>query len=357
MRRSIIRLLAVAMTIAVSTSPTSALTVVYVSIAGRQQISVYYLDEVTGKLSHQRDVVTDGEPGALTVDPKLRNVYAAIRSRGKLASFRMDENSGALEPLNVVQAKSDPAHLSVDRTGRFLFSAYYVAAQAAIHRIEPDGRLSEEGKWYNTDDKAHWIATDATNRWVFVPHTGPNAIFQFSFNDETGELTPNSVAGKVQLPANTGPRHLALHPTAPFAYSDNEQGSSVTAFRFDSQKGTLQPFQTVSTLPAGFSGANSCARLKITSDGRFLYAANRGHNSIAAFTVDPNSGELSALGQFATEPIPRGFDVTADGKFLVAAGQASGKVVVYRILSTGGLDQLATYEVGPRPWWVMTVSR
>ena len=350
-------LLAIGVTIAVSTSPTSALTVVYLSIAGRQSISVYHLDEVTGELSHQRDIVTDGEPGALTVDPSLQYLYAAIRSRGKLASFRMDENSGALEPLNVVQAKPDPAYVSVDRTGRFLFSAYYVAAKAAIHRIERDGRLSREGKWYDTDEKAHWIATDATNRWAFVPHTGPNAIFQFSFDDKTGELTKNFTASKVQLPASTGPRHLALHPTAPFVFSDNEQGSSVTAFRFDTEHGTLQAFQTVSTLPADFSGANSCARLKITSDGRFLYAANRGHDSIAAFSVDPNSGKLTALGQFATEPTPRGFDVTADGKFLVAAGQASGKAVVYRISDNGKLGQLGTYDVGPRPWWVMTVRR
>ena len=96
-------------------------------------------------------------------------------------------------------------------------------------------------------------------------------------------------------------------------------------------------------------------RLKITSDGRFLYAANRGHDSIAAFSVDSDSGEINALGQFATEPTPRGFDVTTDGRFLVAAGQASGKVVVYRILDNGSLNQLGTYGVGPRPWWVMTV--
>jgi 6-phosphogluconolactonase len=140
------------------------------------------------------------------------------------------------------------------------------------------------------------------------------------------------------------------------AYFVNEQGCSVTAYHFDPSTGTLAPFQTLSTLPQGFSAENTCAQIHITPSGGFLYASNRGHDSIAGFAIDPSSGRLRAIGQQPTEPMPRAFSVDPDGDFLFASGLVSGQLASYRIdRSNGTLQPLERYRVGERPMWVHLV--
>jgi 6-phosphogluconolactonase len=207
-----------------------------------------------------------------------------------------------------------------------------------------------------TADKAHAILADPSNRFVFVPHTGPNAIFQFTFQP-AGKLLSANAFPKLLTPANTGPRHLVFHPKKSIVYVVNEQGSSVTAYTMDSRAGTLRPFQTVSTLPRGFAGSNACAEIKVHPTGKFLYASNRGHDSIACFALDPKDGKLVALEQVATEKTPRSFDLDGTGTILLAAGESSGKVAVYRIARNGKLRRLATQTVGKQPWWVMIVQK
>jgi len=332
-------------------------TFVYVSAAAEKRIAVYRLDGATGKLTHTSDCkVAAGEPGALTVDPAKRFLLAAIRSTGKLASFRIDSKSGTLTPLNTVTVGPDPAHISTDRTGRYLLTAYYVDAKMTIHAIAKDGMLSEMPiQSIATADKAHAIVLDPSNRFAFVPHTGPDVIFQFAFDAKTGRLSANSPA-KLQTPKGTGPRHLAFHPTLPLAYFDNEQGSGITAFALNEKAGTLKPLQTLSTLPGDFKGTNACAEIRVHPSGRFAYVSNRGHDSIAAFALD-ESGRLSALGQTATEKTPRSFDIDPSGKFLFAAGESSGKLAGYRIdPKSGELTRFSTHDVGKMPWWVMAVD-
>lgn len=330
---------------------------VYVSLDGDDAISIFRMDPDSGALEFQENVALPSAPGALCVDPGRRFLFASLRVAGRLASFRIDAQTGKLALVSNVPAGDDPAFLATDRTGRWLLSAYYVAGKAAVHAIGDDGSLSAEPVSVQyTDEKAHSILTDATNRFALVPHTGPNAIFQFRFDAETGTLTPNSPP-KFETGANTGPRHIGFHPSNRFAYADNEQGSSVTAFQFDAGAGTLSPLQTLSTLPAGFAGENSCARLELHPSGRFLYAANRGHDSIAMFAVDSETGRLRSLGQAPTEATPRGFDIDPTGQFLYAAGQSADKLAAYRIdPSTGRLERFATYPTGSRPWWVLAVA-
>ena len=332
-------------------------TWVYVSVAGEKRIGIYQMDGKTGKLTHRNDVSTTGEPGALTTDPKKRFLFASLRSTGELTSFRIDQKSGNLEPVSKVSAGADPAFVATDRTGRFLLSAYYRAGKAEVHGIGKKGQLTEKPVFSTaTDEKAHAILVDATNKFAYVPHTGPNAIFQFRFDAKTGRLSPNAVP-KVHTGENTGPRHLAFHPKLDVVYFDNEQGSSVTAYRFHRKQGLLKAVQTLSTLPKDFSERNSCSHLELTPDGKILYAANRGHDSLAGYLVSEKTGRLTLVGQIPTEATPRSFNISPDGKFLFAAGQASGKLAAYRINGdTGGLDRFATYEVGERPWWVLAVS-
>jgi 6-phosphogluconolactonase len=331
-------------------------TVVYVSVAGEKRVAVYRMDDGTGELTHRGDVKLDGEPGALVVSPDRRFLFAALRSTGKLASFRIDPKAGTLTHLGTVPAGPDPAHISTDARGRYLLAAYYVDAKVTVHAIDKDGSLGEKPlQSIPTAEKAHAIVADPSDRFVFVPHTGPDVIFQFTFDAKTGRLSANTPA-KLATPRKSGPRHLVFHPSKPIAYVDNEQGSSVTAYALDTKAGTLKPLGTASTLPGEFKGTNACAEIRIHPTGRFVYASNRGHDSIAAFAVGED-GKLSALGQTATEKTPRSFDIDPSGRFLFAAGESSGKLAAYRLdPKTGALKRSATYEAGKTPWWVLAVD-
>jgi 6-phosphogluconolactonase len=330
-------------------------TCVYVSVAGDKKIAVYKKDADSGKLTHLADTATDGEPGALTVDPRRQFLFASLRSAGKLASFRIDPRTGKLTHLGTVPAGADPAHISTDRAGRFLLCAYYVAGQVTVHAIAKDGRLgAKPQQTVKTAEKAHAAVLDPTNDFAFAPHTGPNAIFQFKFQAAAGTLTP-AAAPVLKTPPNTGPRHLVFHPTLDVAYVSNEQGGSATAYELDRKAGTLRPLQTLSTLPAGFKGENACAEVRIHPRGKFLYVSSRGHNSIACFRVWADGG-LTGPALAATEPVPRSFDLDPDGHFLYAAGESSGKLAAYTIDSTTGeLRRFTTYDVGRQPWWVKAV--
>ena len=195
-----------------------------------------------------------------------------------------------------------------------------------------------------------------SNKFAFVPHiagNGPNAIFQFRFDENTGHLTPNSPF-KVEPTEHLGPRHFCFHPTQNILYFSNEQGCSVTGYRLDTSAGTLSALQTITTLPEGYSERNTCSQIQITPSGQFLYAPNRGHNSIACFAVDGASGRLTALAQVATEAVPSAFSLDPEGHFLFAAGSASNRLAAYRVNSdTGALTPLGTYDIGKRPMWVL----
>ena len=327
-------------------------TIVYVSVADERRIAAYRMAD-DGALTHVADTKVPGQAAALTTDPARKFLFASLREEGKLASFRIDPKTGKLTAVSVIPAGADPAQLSTDRKGKFLLTAYYVAAQVTVHKIGPKGELSEEPvQKIATADKAHAIMADATNRFVFVPHTGPNAIFQFSFDAKTGRLAPAKIA-KIEREKNTGPRHLVFHPTKEIAYVANEQGGSATAYAIEA--GTMKPTQTLSTLPNDFRATNACAEIRIHPTGKFLYVANRGHESLAMFAID-EAGKLSSLGQEATEKNPRSFDIDPSGRFLYAAGESSGKLACYRIAKTGRLSRFATLTVGKTPWWVMAIE-
>ena len=182
-----------------------------------------------------------------------------------------------------------------------------------------------------------------------------NAIYQFTFDETTGELAPNEVV-KVDAVYGEGPRHYEFHPTLDVVYVANENGSSVTVYDFNPDNGTLAPRQTLSTLPEGFTERNTCAQIHIHPSGNFLYISNRGHNSIAGYAVQ-DDGSLTSLGQTPTEPIPRPFNLDPEGNFLFAAGQQSDKMAGYRIdTETGDLTPLKVYDVGEQPMWIMILK-
>lgn len=330
-------------------------TCVYVSVAGDKKIAVYGLDPKQGKLTHRSDTALNGEPGALTVDPARRFLFAALRSTGELASFKIDPLTGKLTHINTVPAGADPAHISTDHTGRYLLTAYYVANKVTVHAVGKDGKLSERPlQSFTTAEKAHAIVLDPSNRFAFVAHTGPNVITQLTWRPGN---EPLSGIGMFSTGAGTGPRHLVFHPSKPIAYFSNEQGGSTTAYKLNTEHGTLAPLQTLSTLPKDFKGTNACAEIRMHPTGKFLYVSNRGHDSIACFALDATDGKMSSSARVPTEKTPRSFDIDPSGKFLFAAGESTGKVAAYRIdQQTGNLKPLETYDMGKQPWWVMAVD-
>jgi 6-phosphogluconolactonase (cycloisomerase 2 family) len=258
--------------------------------------------------------------------------------------------------VSTVAAGPDPAHLSTDGAGRYLLAAYYVDAKVTVHAVGRDGSLGEKPlQSLPTAEKAHAVVPDPSGRFAFVPHTGPDVIFQFAFDPDRGRLTP-STSAKLTTPKGTGPRHLVFHPSLNIAYVANEQGGSVTTYALDQKRGTLRPVQTVSTLAKDFKGANACAEIRAHPSGKFLYVSNRGHDSIACFALD-GEGKVSALGQEPTEKTPRSFDLDPAGQYLFAAGESSGRLAAYRVDGESGrLKRLATYPAGKRPWWVLAVD-
>ena len=333
----------------------------YVSLQNDDKIAIFEVDPASGKLQAEGSVSVN-RPAPLAVDPQHKFLFAGRRNPEDfgMSSFRIDPGSGRLSPIASIPLQGDPVHIATDRKGKFLLSAYYYQQKAAVHAIGTGGDLGDPPvEWLQTDTGAHFIITDRSNKFALVPHIadgahkGPNAIFQFKFDENTGHLTSNSPPMFTPKEPE-GPRHLCFHPDLDVVYSSNEQGCSVTAYNFDSAQGTLAPFQTVSTLPEDYNGQNSCSQIQIAPSGKFLYAPNRGHNSIACFSVDATDGRLTPIGQFPTQAVPRAFSLDPRGNFLYAAGLESGRLACYRVdTSTGGLEPLEVIPLGKGPMWVL----
>jgi 6-phosphogluconolactonase len=329
-------------------------TFIYVSMGSDQKIQVYRLDPKDGNLTAVETIAVEGTPGSLAVDPKRQFLFASLRSTNKLASFRIDPATGKLKLLSTAALPKDEnaVFVSTDRTGKWLLSASYAAGKVVVHRLNDDGTIRTPAvQTLETAKTAHCIAVDPENRFVFVPHVTPNAVYQFRFDAASGMLTE---AGKAPGGAEkAGPRHLAFHPTQGMAFTSDEQGSSITAYRLEAAG--LKPVQTLPTLPADFKGQNTTADVKVHPGGKFVWVSNRGHDSLAGFAID-NAGKLSSLGQSPTEKTPRSFDLTPDGRFLLAAGEGSGKLAVYQVdAGTGKLTRLHTNDVGKSLSWVLAV--
>ncbi len=297
----------------------------YVALQADEKISVLTIDPQTGTLTPQGEVSVPGGPFTLAISPDRKFLYAGCRDTPQLSSFAINPANGGLTQHGAVALEAWPVYISTDRTGKFVLSAYYQGGHVAVHPIG------------------------------FVPHiagNGPNAIFQFKFDEHTGRLTPNSPA-RVEPEALLGPRHFCFHPSLDILYFSNEQDCSVTGYRLDTATGTLSAFQTITTLPEGYTERNTCSQIQVSASGRFLYAPNRGHNSIACFAVDTATGQLTATGRVASEPIPNAFSLDPQDKFLFSAGQASGRMAAFRVnADSGALTPLATYPLGNRPAWV-----
>jgi 6-phosphogluconolactonase len=247
--------------------------------------------------------------------------------------------------------------------------ANYGGGSIAVLPVQGDGRLSpattfvqHEGHGADPGRQkgphAHWIELDRANRYALAADLGLDEVLVYKFDPATGGLTPGQPPA-VHLAPGAGPRHAAFHPDGRHVYVINEMQSTVTAFSYDPATGALGELQTLSTVPAGFTGQTDTAEIAVRADGRFLYGSNRGHDSIAIFAIDAASGKLTAAGYQPTlGKTPRHFAIDPTGTFLLAANQQTDNIAVFRIdRARGALAPVGQPYSVPRPVCVLMAKR
>lgn len=313
-------------------------------------IYLSHLNLATGELSAPKLAGEVKNPSFLAIHPSGKFLYAV----GELASFEgkktgavsalaIDPKTGLLALLNQQPSEGvGPCHVAVDHTGRCALVANYGSGSVASLSVGADGRLApaasaiqHEGASVNpkrqTGPHAHSINVDPANRFAFSPDLGADKVFIYRLDPAAATLTANQPAAACVAPGS-GPRHFAFHPNGRNAYVINELTSTITTFDYDAAAGALKAIQDVSTLPAGYTEPSFCAEVQVHPSGRFVYGSNRGHNSIAIFTVDAATGKLALVGCEPTQgDWPRNFGIDPSGRYLLAANERGHNVVVFRI--------------------------
>ena len=331
--------------------------VLFVSLRDDDLIARLALDE-SGAVELLDPVAVSGGPAPMAVDPQHRFLYVGQRRSRQISSYSI-QPGGALRLLGTIGVRSDPNFMITDRTGAFLLSSYYRGEGVHVHAVRDDGSLATEAvEWRDTALSAHSFQTDPGNRFAYALHiaagVGPNAIWQYWFDAGSGRLSPLDPPF-VRARNEAGPRHCCFHPRLPLLYACNEQGASVTRYRYDPTTGALDEEDTVSVVPAGYTGTSGCTQIRITADGRLLFAPLGGHDSMVSFVVDTD-GRLRVSGHAPTEPGPRAFGLDAGERFVLSTGTTSGALSVFRIGHPDGrLTRVARAPLGATPMWIIAV--
>ena len=320
-------------------------------------IYIYKLNLDSGELkpfSIAKNVV---EPSYLTVDKDRKFLYAVNETvefegakSGAVSAFAINQKTGEMTFLNKQPSLGGaPCYVTVSDNQKFVLVANYVGGNVSVYPVEKDGKLGasidleqHNGIGPNKDRQeaahAHSIILDLNNRFACAADLGVDKVFIYEFDHKNGKLQPNAAQNFYQTKAGAGPRHLAFHKNEKLVFVINELDSTISALAFDNKKGTLAEIQTVTTLPANYTGKNnSCADIHISPNGKFLYGSNRGHDSIVVYKIDEKTGKLEYVEHTSTGgKTPRNFTISPNGKFLLAANQNSDSVVVFRIDENSG---------------------
>jgi 6-phosphogluconolactonase len=299
-----------------------------------------------------------GNPSFLAFDPSRTHLYAVSESGSRVGAYAIDAATGALAFLNdVASGGSGPAHVYVEPSGKWVLAANYGDGRVGVFAIGTDGKLGAAKQVLLAGANAHEIITDPGNHFAFVPCLGSDYVAQYAFDAATGTLTPNATP-HFMTASGAGPRHMAFSPDGKFAYLLAEKTSTLSALSFDGATGRLSQVQTVSTLPAGFSGANTGAEVWVHPSGAFVFTSNRGHDSIATFSRDATTGRVTLVGHTKTGgKTPRDFTLDAAGKFLYVANQGSGDVRTFAIdAQSGMLSPVGTAVTAQAPTFVGLVA-
>jgi 6-phosphogluconolactonase len=312
-------------------------------------IYIYHLDLGSGALSYSATVSGLGtlNPSFVTLSPDKRCLYAVNEitggkgPHGTVSAFAVDPASGHLRYLNQQSTQGlAPCYASVEPQGRYCMAANYETGSLCVLPILPDRRLGEASDTVQFSGSgphperqegphAHMVLPSPDGGFILAVDLGTDRLMAFRLDSERGTLSP-AAPPWTAMPPGAGPRHLAFHPQQPLAYVISELQSTVTVLRH--AQGVFEAVQTISTLPDGFTGQNLGAEIKVAPSGRFVYASNRGHDSLAIYAVDPETGQLALVGHESSQGVgPRDFTIDPSGALLLAANQDSDTVVTFWI--------------------------
>ena len=343
-------------------------------------IYLFEMDTATGALKQRNVFANPRNPSWLSLSPSRKHLYSCDelhhykgKSSGAVSAYSVDASNGNLTLLNTVSSEGDgPAHISVHPSGRYVFAANYGGGSISVLPVLSNGSLGAAtdvhvdkgplGPLHATSappgsfaisghdaPHAHMIEADPTGKRIISTDLGMDKILVWNFDLEKGKLTPNN-PHEVSVPPGDGPRHFVFHPNRRWFYCIQEEGSAVIAFDYDVSTGKLTQKQTVSTLPKGCVGTNFCSELRISPDAKFLYGANRLHDSIAWFSIGPD-GTLTAAGEEWTRgDYPRSFTIDPAGDFVYCCNQRADCVTTFRVnKQTGALTFTGQYTAVGTP--------
>lgn len=341
----------------------------YTTKTASKGIYVFRYDANSGKLTPIGVAAETQDPSWVAIHPNAKFLYAANEAgkNSMVSAFALDAKTGKLTLLNQLPALGeDPCYISFDRTGKYVLVANYTSGNVVVFPIGADGKIGpatanvrDEGKLGPKKERqdgphAHWIETSVGNRYAYGSDLGLDKVLIYKFDAASGTLInpdpKQQEAFSATLPPGSGPRHLTFSSDGNFMYVLSELQSTVTVFANDARE-KYRAVQAISTLPKGFSERNDAAEIAVHSNGKFLYASNRGHDSIALFHIDPSNGKLTAAGDFSVQgKEPRHFAIDPSGNYLLAENQLSDKIVTSRIdQQTGALTPTGDSVEVPSP--------
>lgn len=331
-------------------------------------IHLFHVDRSTGAMTPAGVYKMGTSPSCLAFNAAKTHLYSANETErlgddeaGSVSAFAIDPQSGQLKLLNTVSSGGKgPAHLSLHPSGKFVLVANYFGGSVAVIPVLPDGSLgaatdvkkdagtigpkkatnAPPGSFaFSGHDQthAHMIESDPSGRFVLSVDLGLDQILVWKLDEQKGVLIPNDPPF-VSFPPGDGPRHFAFHPNKRWCYSIQEEGSNIVLLDYDGEKGSLAPRQTISSLPPGYAGSNFCSEIMVSADGRFVYAGNRLHDSIAVFAVGDNGALTYLTEEWTRGDYPRSFAFDPTGTFLYSCNQRADNIAVFRVnKQTGGL--------------------
>jgi 6-phosphogluconolactonase len=317
---------------------------------GSEGIYAYRFNPANGEVTRIGLVAKTDNPSFLAIDSKGKFLYAVNEldsfqneSSGAVSVFSINKETAALELIQQIPSLgAAPCHVTLDKSERFLLVANYNGGNAVVFPVESDGKLGAHtaliqnvGSSVNaarqTSPHAHFIQTTPDNRHVMIADLGIDQIVVNQFDAGTGAVT-SVQPGNTMLTPGAGPRHVAFSPSGNFMYVLNELTSTINVFELNVENGSTKELQSLSALPPNFSGANTTAEITIDATGKFLYASNRGDNSIGMYSIDAVSGTLTAVEWVPSGgKDPRHFIIDPTGKWLIAANQNSDNLVIFQI--------------------------
>ena len=337
-------------------------------------IYLFEMDSATGALTQREVFANPRNPSWLALDPSKTHLYSSDelahyqgKASGAVTAYAIDASNGHLTQLNTVSSQgSIPAHISVHPSGRYVFVANYGAGNVAVLPIRPDGSLGPAtdvhqdkgpvGPKHATNappgsfaisghdaPRAHMIHVDPSGKRVISTDLGMDKIMIWNCDPEKGKLTPNN-PHEIAVPPGDGPRHFVFHPNGRWFYCIQEEGSAVVVFDYDDSTGNMTQKQVISTLPKGFVGTNFCSEIRISPDAKFIYGANRLHDTVTVFSIGQD-GKLTYLDEEWTHSdYPRSITIDPSGNFLYSCNQRADSVTAFRVnRQTGQLSFTGQY--------------